>query len=68
MVNETPVNYIILEYCNYDLGTLIARYIDMCKAIPETTVKQISRNILNGIDFMHKKGFIHRDIKPSYFF
>ena len=36
---------------------------DIC--LPEAEVKTILTQILEGIEFMHAKGYIHRDLKPE---
>ena len=33
--------------------------------LPEAEVKAILRQILEGIEFMHAEGYIHRDLKPE---
>ena len=33
--------------------------------LPEADVKTILTQILEGVEFMHEKGYIHRDLKPG---
>jgi calcium/calmodulin-dependent protein kinase I len=49
-----------MEY--FPLGDLQAY---LTSPLPETEVKQICFQILEGLDFMHRNGFAHRDLKPA---
>lgn len=33
--------------------------------VPETDMKDVIKDVLRGLEFMHQKGFTHRDIKPQ---
>ncbi|KAL8869941.1 MAG: hypothetical protein Q9174_003897 [Haloplaca sp. 1 TL-2023] len=52
--------YIAMEY--FPEGDLFARVV---QPIPEAEVQRISQQLLEGLDFMHRKNFAHRDLKPS---
>ncbi|KAL8969166.1 MAG: hypothetical protein Q9183_002124 [Haloplaca sp. 2 TL-2023] len=52
--------YIAMEY--FSEGDLFARVV---QPIPEAEVRRISHQLLEGLDFMHRKNFTHRDLKPS---
>lgn len=52
----------IMEYCEY--GDL-KQYLQDHGKIPEAEVQDITRQILVGVNMMHKAGFAHRDIKPA---
>ncbi|KAL8867564.1 MAG: hypothetical protein Q9174_005583 [Haloplaca sp. 1 TL-2023] len=52
--------YIAMEYLAE--GDLYAR---VSQPLPEAEVRSISYQLLEGLDFMHRKGFTHRDLKPS---
>ncbi|VUC37146.1 unnamed protein product [Clonostachys rosea] len=52
--------FIAMEYI--ELGDL-QKY--LVGALPEIEVRDIIKQILEGIGFMHDNGFIHRDLKPG---
>ena len=63
---KTPNNiYIVSEFCNGgSLHDLLTFFIQEKKGpIPEYLVQNIVRQITLGLNFMHKKKAIHRDIK-----
>ena len=33
--------------------------------LPESEAKQVISQVLEGLQFMHGKGFAHRDLKPA---
>lgn len=53
--------YIIMEYIpNGSLGNYIRKK-QVC--LPSTTVKEITRQMVNGIRYLHQYGIVHRDLK-----
>jgi len=50
-----------LEACLLDLESLTTNGL----AIPEEDVKEITSQILEGLNIMHAEGFAHRDLKPK---
>jgi serine/threonine protein kinase len=56
--------YLIVERCSYDLTHLIGQ--------PNTDgsvwLPYIGRDILNGLDFIHKQGYVHKDMHPGNIF
>ncbi|VUC28868.1 unnamed protein product [Clonostachys rosea] len=57
--NESSI-FIAMEY--YQWGDL-SRH--LYSPLPEEEVRQIISQVLEGIVYMHEKGFMHRDLKPS---
>ena len=54
----------VFEVLGENLLGLIKRYQN--RGVPESIVKQISRQVLLGLDYMHTKcGIIHTDLKPE---
>ncbi|UKZ68929.1 uncharacterized protein TrAtP1_009947 [Trichoderma atroviride] len=54
--------YIAMEY--FPLGDL-QKYMDKPGLIDEADVREISFQVLEGLSYMHREGFAHRDIKPD---
>ncbi|KAK1240314.1 hypothetical protein MKX08_007756 [Trichoderma sp. CBMAI-0020] len=54
--------YIAMEY--FPLGDL-QKYMDKPGLIDEVDVREISFQVLEGLSYMHREGFAHRDIKPD---
>ncbi|CUS12981.1 unnamed protein product, partial [Tuber aestivum] len=55
--------YIAMEYLEKgDLGKHIG------EPLPQETVQTITKQLLEGLSIMHKKGITHRDLKPENIF
>ena len=54
--------YIIMEYCNK--GELFD-YIVSHKRLEEEEASIFFYQLINGVDYIHKKGVAHRDLKPE---
>lgn len=56
--------YIIVEQCSYDLTRLIGQ--------PQTDgniwLPYIARDVLHGLDFIHRNGYVHKDMHPGNIF
>ncbi len=56
--------YIIVERCSYDLTSLIGQpNMDGNIWLP-----YMARDILHGLDFIHKQGYVHKDMHPGNIF
>ncbi|KAL8487400.1 hypothetical protein ACS0TY_023904 [Phlomoides rotata] len=62
VVDDYDVVYIIMEYLEYDLK----RYMD--SRITHFTVGQVKflmKQLIEGVNFLHKNQVMHKDLKPS---
>ena len=37
----------------------------LTRPLPELEVRQIAFQLVEGLEFMHRNGFVHRDLKPQ---
>ena len=58
--SKTP--YIVMERVN---GQTLRELIQRGERLPISRVVELIRGILDALDYSHKKGIIHRDIKPG---
>uniref|UniRef100_A0A0C9R7E2 non-specific serine/threonine protein kinase n=1 Tax=Fopius arisanus TaxID=64838 RepID=A0A0C9R7E2_9HYME len=62
VIRENDVLYFVFEYMKENLYQLMK---DRDKLFPEPVVRNMVYQILQGLAFMHKHGFFHRDMKPE---
>lgn len=62
VIRENDHLYFIFEYMKENLYQLIK---ERNKLFPESAVRNIMYQILQGLAFIHKHGFFHRDLKPE---
>ena len=62
MVGPTPVPYIVMEYV--DGRTLRDLLRDGRRLLPERAL-EITAGVLRALDYSHRNGIVHRDIKPG---
>jgi eukaryotic-like serine/threonine-protein kinase len=62
MVGRTPVPYIVMEYV--DGQTLRDLLRDDRRLLPERAM-EITDGVLRALDYSHRNGIVHRDIKPG---
>ena len=53
--------YIVVERCYFTLKELIL----LPALTPEIWLPYVARDILNGLEFIHGRGFIHKDLHPG---
>jgi len=56
--------FLSLEYISHDLTGLL----DMAYKFSEVQVKSIARQLLQVLEFMHERNFVHRDLKVCCLF
>lgn len=54
--------FISLEY--FPLGDL-QTYLSSTSRVSDDDAREITRQVLCGLNFMHNEGFAHRDLKPA---
>ncbi|XP_023181628.1 serine/threonine-protein kinase MAK isoform X8 [Xiphophorus maculatus] len=62
VIRENDHLYFVFEYMKENLYQLMK---DRRKLFPESVIRNISFQILQGLSFIHKHGFFHRDMKPE---
>ncbi|XP_023684839.1 serine/threonine-protein kinase ICK isoform X2 [Paramormyrops kingsleyae] len=62
VVRENDHLYFVFEYMKENLYQLMK---DRSRLFPESAVRNIMYQILQGLAFIHKHGFFHRDMKPE---
>lgn len=62
VVRENDTLYFVFEYMKENLYQLIK---SRDKPFPEPIIRNITYQVLQGLAFMHKHGFFHRDMKPE---
>ncbi|XP_063298991.1 serine/threonine-protein kinase ICK [Pelobates fuscus] len=62
VIRENDHLYFVFEYMKENLYQLMR---DRNKLFPESTIRNIMYQILQGLAYVHKYGFFHRDLKPE---
>ncbi|XP_062864358.1 serine/threonine-protein kinase ICK-like [Trichomycterus rosablanca] len=62
VIREDDQLYFVFEYMKENLYQLMK---ERTRLFPESAVRNIMFQILQGLAFIHKHGFFHRDLKPE---
>lgn len=62
VIRENDTLYFVFEYMKENLYQLMK---DRDKHFPEPVIRNMMYQVLQGLAFMHRHGFFHRDMKPE---
>lgn len=66
LFKEDNAILIVSEYCNGgDLNELIKCYIEESRTIKEDVVFEWTKQMIKGLEHLHSKNIIHKNLKPS---
>lgn len=60
MIRENNILYFVFEYMPENLYQLIK---DRENAFPDYIIANLANQLLQGLSYMHSKGYYHRDLK-----
>jgi serine/threonine protein kinase len=64
--DEIGLFYYVMEYVDgYDLASIMSVYEEKGELMPIDDVLRIGDAIASALDYAHKQGVIHRDVKPA---
>ena len=66
--NVFEMNNTAYMVMNYELGKSLQQILKSRKTLREDEIAKILGPLMNGLELMHEKGFVHRDIKPGNIF
>lgn len=62
VIRENDELFFVFEYLDQNIYQLTK---DRKKFLPESKVRNVMYQVLQGLAYMHKQGFFHRDMKPE---
>src|SRR5215475_8471532 len=62
MIGGTPVPYIVMEFVE---GRTLRELLRHDRKLPPSRAAEITDGVLTALDYSHRHGIVHRDIKPG---
>jgi len=59
-IHETEVCYIVMEYAEENLASILPE-----RALTPEETKEALRSVLDGLSYVHSKGYVHGHLKPA---
>lgn len=59
------VMFLVFEHVDQDLASFIEKWANSKAKLSNDKIRNISREILSGVDFLHSQRIVHRDLKPQ---
>lgn len=65
LIREHNELFFVFEYMHSDVYRLIRQHAESGTRMPESKIVDVMRQLLLGLEYCHKHGYFHRDIKPD---
>ncbi|CAI2358802.1 unnamed protein product [Moneuplotes crassus] len=65
IIYQNDMLYLVMELAKTDLARYFTQLRNDGRKFTEEQIKKMMRQIINGVAFMHQKGYMHRDLKPE---
>ena len=65
IVYENEKLYLVMDLAKSDLSTYFQNLTNEGTKLTEEQIRKFIKQIVQGVQYLHKSGFIHRDLKPE---